>query len=1000
MLKKLYLWSILWISLLTLWLIQPTQLVDLHANDLLPSLQQGIGTRIPLIQLPKVTTSTYLPVLLAPDGFLRNKAIWPHAQLPQAHEVALFRHQFTLTEPLPLSTLTLFADTRYEVWLDGVWVGRGPARFSKKTHEYDQYSVGSLTPGEHLLAVLGQWAPNNRRSESVTPFIRGHLEGQTQSGKRIVITRTDHRWQAIKSPAWRSDAAQVHVWQLLGPTELLNLNHLPVDWFHPNFDDQWAPAVVKSIDAQPIYRLRSIPLLANILLTPTLVEAGLLSPDHQIAQLSEPYTFTFETNTSTILKLDILTGTQLIDTVRPLLDGQALTWQSGPLHRPDVQIATPLLEPGLHTLSFLNIPPEGLPFAISSPLAQTASLPFQPSRHAGRRLLLADPISQPEKVLVSTETGLSLTFPETPAYVVLDLGHVRHGRLVAEVQGPENTILDIGWDERLMRDVQGRALDVNWQARPFSNTLRPLPYPGSLHPHWNQVDSWILDGTKREITTLDARTGRYLLLAVWGEGPVHLAQVQVQEERYPVVQRGWFTSSNPRLDRIWQIGVDTLSANMVDAYADPWRERGQWWGDAYADDHINRVAFGDTDLLRRGLYFMAEAFVEGRPPALAPSSDSTLLLDYGMLWVQSLKDYADLAANIVLLESIYPILVEFLTYLEDYDHEKTGLLDVPFGHWSETSLIDWAARASRSGQSTALNAMYYGTLLDAASLAEIMGDLEQATLWQQKAQFIKQQINQTLFNQAKDQYITTMLNGEVIDYEFSDKAPHAQAWALAYQVVPDDKVDQVMQTLLNFLAEDPDYSKVEMYGMHWLLKALGDRGHITEGVALIDAYYGRLVDQGATTWGELFLAHQRYASSLSHAWSGSPTWFLSTYVLGAKTIDGQTWQVKPALTLLDHASGAIPLANGTLQIMWHHQSCLKSQLHLNTPQQTSGQVIIPVLEGLTEIRLDDHLIWQDHQPLDNYVIQNTNEIIIMLTGGETRLTLDYSCFRPSRFLEP
>ena len=39
--------------------------------------------------------------------------------------------------------------------------------------------------------------------------------------------------------------------------------------------------------------------------------------------------------------------------------------------------------------------------------------------------------------------------------------------------------------------------------------------------------------------------------------------------------------------------------NMVDGYTDtPWRERGQWWGDAYVQDYINRAAFGDMALKR------------------------------------------------------------------------------------------------------------------------------------------------------------------------------------------------------------------------------------------------------------------------------------------------------------------------------------------------------------------------------------------------------------------
>ncbi|MFN2202943.1 MAG: hypothetical protein ACK2UO_17220, partial [Caldilineaceae bacterium] len=85
------------------------------------------------------------------------------------HEVALFRRKFRVDKPVDDGQLHVFADTRYIAWLDGEWLGRGPARFSQSRHEYDTYSLGALPPGDHTLAMLVQWAPNGRRSESTRP---------------------------------------------------------------------------------------------------------------------------------------------------------------------------------------------------------------------------------------------------------------------------------------------------------------------------------------------------------------------------------------------------------------------------------------------------------------------------------------------------------------------------------------------------------------------------------------------------------------------------------------------------------------------------------------------------------------------------------------------------------------------------------------------------------------------------------------------------------------
>jgi alpha-L-rhamnosidase len=173
-----------------------------------------------------------------------------------------------LTEALTNAELVIFADTRYEVWLDGAWLGRGPARFSRTLREYDVYSLDTLLPGEHLVSALVQWAPNVRRSESTTPFLLGHLKGVTPSGESVII-RTGPDWKVLLSDAWRQDAAPVHAWNLIGPTELLDLRRLPPDWMQPGYTDTtWSAAMVVSAPSLT-FRPRSINFLSSVPVTVT-----------------------------------------------------------------------------------------------------------------------------------------------------------------------------------------------------------------------------------------------------------------------------------------------------------------------------------------------------------------------------------------------------------------------------------------------------------------------------------------------------------------------------------------------------------------------------------------------------------------------------------------------------------------------------------------------------------------------------------------------------------
>ena len=930
--------------------------------------------------------------------------IWSHYNQPAAHEVNLFRHGFTLSENLGDASLQILADTRYEVWIDGAWIGRGPARFSIFTREYDVYNVGTLEEGNHLIAVLVQWAPNNRRSESTTPYLIAHLEGKNSGGKSILAGTGTH-WRTLNSDAWKANTAPVHAWGLIGPTELLDYRRLPANWMDLDFNDRgWPVAVVKdlsvvdfhplvvprltgyvaggpdppffeALDIQEIdpnsisFRPRSLPLLVDVPVEAAVLDTGHLSPDRRIGELQPgipTQEFHFSSGDRISLKVEVLSTTGLPVTGDSFIDGSPFQWNAPSPARPDVYIAEASIGRGDHTLRFTNTPPDGLTFALSDQEIKYSNFPFQQGLHAGRRLLLAEPVSDlaSAQVSASGDRSLDVNLSNLPAYVVLDLGRTIHGRLAAEVSGPPGTIIDIGWDERLLPD-----------------TLRPLPYPGSLHPQWNQVDSWILDGAPRELRTIDARAGRYLLIAAWGVGPVQFSKLRVFEERLPLEQVGDFSSQDAVLDAVWQIGADTLYSNMSDAYADPWRERGQWWGDAYVSDHTNRAAFGDTSLLRRGIYFMAEAVSSGKPNAMAPNGSGLHMLDYGMLWVQSSADYFERTGDHTILDQIFPRVSEFMTYLATYESPTTGLLDIPDGSWTQTTYIDTVGQASRYGQSTAVNALYYGTLIDASSLAEQAGYSKEATRWNNKAGAVKRAVNTSLFRPAEHRYVTSLRDGKTVA-----PSAHAQAWALAYDLVPAVEVTPVANSLLNLISMQPQSPEVEIYGTFWVLEALGKAGMVEAGIDLIKVYYGHMLDSGATTTWEIYNSDQYFTQSLSHGWGSAPTWFLTTYLLGARQTGLSSWEVMPAFEGADQASGVLPLPQGVLQVSWVTHSLEDSVVQIDSPSGTLGRVVLANTPGMV-ISLDGIPYRSKDSMLTGNVIVTPECISVPLTGGIHTITV-------------
>jgi alpha-L-rhamnosidase len=371
---------------------------------------------------------------------------------------------------------------------------------------------------------------------------------------------------------------------------------------------------------------------------------------------------------------------------------------------------------------------------------------------------------------------------------------------------------------------------------------------------------------------------------------------------------------------------------------------------------------------------------------MAPNNNGLHMLDYTMLWVHSLYEYTGQTQDDNVLESTYPKLLQFMEHLESYENPGTGLLDLPQKNWGETAYIDTFGYHNRYGQSTALNSMYYVTLNKASKLAELVGETERSNTWQKKAQVIKDAINSYLYLPSEHRYATNLYEG--VPYE---PTLYAQAWPLAYGIVPPDEVEYVVGALLELLSSDPSNPNVNIYGMYWVLKALGRTGYITEALDIIELYYGHIIDSGATTLWEHFNSYLHHNASLSHGWGGAPTWFLTTYVLGAKRSGPNAWTLKPALSGVDYASGTLPLRDGTVNIQWERESCQEAHITIKAEENSSGEVLIPYLNPSMKITLDDQTIYEDETGITEDVTPSSNGIIITINGGSHTINTHTDC---------
>lgn len=169
---------------------------------------------------------------------LQTTLIWTGQDAPTDSRFVAFRRAFDLPAADPSATLHIFADARYQLWINGRYVTGGPARFEPDGPEYDSLPVGThLQPGRNVLVllVLGHAGP------AKSGKMRRHQPGLTarlEVGGRAVLG-TDAAWRWSDRTRYRPPLID---WANL--TDRIDTRLEDGDWTAPDYDDRgWAPAV-------------------------------------------------------------------------------------------------------------------------------------------------------------------------------------------------------------------------------------------------------------------------------------------------------------------------------------------------------------------------------------------------------------------------------------------------------------------------------------------------------------------------------------------------------------------------------------------------------------------------------------------------------------------------------------------------------------------------------------------------------------------------------------
>ena len=380
---------------------------------------------------------------------------------------------------------------------------------------------------------------------------------------------------------------------------------------------------------------------------------------------------------------------------------------------------------------------------------------------------------------------------------------------------------------------------------------------------------------------------------------IRIRVVQAVHVVRPDPRPGTFSCSDRRLNRIWEVGADTVHLCMQDHVWDGVkRDRLVWIGDLHPEAMVIATVFGNHPIVAESL-----DFVRDQTPLPGWMNG---ISSYSLWWVLIHADWLERFGNLDLLRAQEPYLRALLRQVQSCVGSEGGeRLD---GH----RFLEWPTARDPAAIDAGLQALATLTLNRGAFLLDALGDSADASRLRSHADAMRSICRPTVSKQA------------------------AALQVLAGSAEPNE-------TNRRLLSDDPFRGLSTFYGFY-VLEARALAGDIAGCLDLIRTYWGGMLDMGATSFWEGFEIdwmdgatridevpvpgrpdiHADFGDhcyvglrhSLCHGWAAGPTAWLSQWVLGVRPVAWPTasLRVEPHLGDLAWAAGTVPTAHGDVHV--------------------------------------------------------------------------------------
>ncbi|MDP9000818.1 MAG: hypothetical protein M3O46_11980, partial [Myxococcota bacterium] len=421
-------------------------------------------------------------------------------------------------------------------------------------------------------------------------------------------------------------------------------------------------------------------------------------------------------------------------------------------------------------------------------------------------------------------------------------------------------------------------------------------------------------------------------------GSILLHDIQFINRVYPFDPPAAFTSSDSRLDHLWQISVHTEQQLSEDGYEDcPW-ERAEWMGSVPIMYPLNRVAmvgpqsaYGDPRLLRKMLKDIAESQLpDGRIKAHAPSDRFDIhgfIEDYSCLWVEYLRKYYDNTGDIDFVRSVWPFLTKQLDWFVS-KRQPDGLVLA-----REFIIFDNPLKYQVK-EGTTLNAYIYSAFQDSAYLATQLGLPADSAKYATDATNLAQAFNTLLWD-------GTAYKASVTDSFTDVRKWYANLIAMNRGIVPANRLQGLQQGLLS--------NAVALSGMlypythFFLFQELYGMDTPAADQMVLDRIRARWINTYGP--GNLDLVtDESFGPRMFHNFGEAAAYFFATNILGVAVdgpVSGKHLVVQPRLGDLTSASGTVVTEYGPVPMSWKIDPASGLSFSVVIPAGTSATALLP-----------------------------------------------------------